>query len=138
MFAAREHFDAGGLVGEQTGVDGGEHIETGERYLRTAGKHRGIIMPRPQLHNDTLAPAVVPGHPHTRYIVVRQDDVWFIKFDGDEYGPYKTDREAMLFAIDAAHNLGNSGEDTQVLLMDENGNLLAAWTHGKDPYPPGD
>jgi hypothetical protein len=95
-------------------------------------------MPRPQHHNDTLAPAVVPGHPHTRYIVVRQDDVWFIKFDGDEYGPYKTDREAMLFAIDAAHNLGNSGEDTQVLLMDENGNLLAAWTYGKDPYPPGD
>jgi hypothetical protein len=40
----------------------------------------------------------------------------------------------MLFAIDAADNLGNSGEDTQVLLMDENGNLLAAWIHGKDPY----
>ena len=95
-------------------------------------------MPRPQLHNDTLAPAVVPGHPHTRYIVVRQHDVWFIKFDGDEYGPYKTDREAMLFAIDAAHNLGDSGEDTQVLLMDENGNLLAAWTQRKDPYPPSD
>jgi hypothetical protein len=94
-------------------------------------------MPRPQLHNDTLAPAVVPGHPHTRYIVVRQDDVWFIKFDGDEYGPYKTEGEAMLFAISAAHNLGESGEDAQVLLMDENGNPLAAWTHGKDPYPPG-
>ena len=62
-------------------------------------------MPRPQLHNDTLAPAVIPGHPYTRYIVVRQDDVWFIKFDGDEYGPYKAEREALLFAIDAAHNL---------------------------------
>ena len=92
------------------------------------------MMPRPQLHNDTLAPAVIPGHPHTRYIVVRQDDVGFIKFDGDEYGPYKTEREALLFAIDAAHNLGDSGEDTQVLLMAENGNLLAAWIHGKDPY----
>jgi hypothetical protein len=43
----------------------------------------------------------------------------------------------MLFAIDAAHNLGDSGEDTQVLLVDKNGNPLAAWTHGKDPYPPG-
>jgi len=43
----------------------------------------------------------------------------------------------MLFAIDAAHKFGESGEDTQVLLMDENGNALATWTHGQDPYPPG-
>jgi hypothetical protein len=93
-------------------------------------------MPQSQLHNDTLAPQLVPGRLHPRYIVVRQDDVWFIKFDGDEYGPYRTEGEAMLFAIDAAHNLGERGEDTQVLLMDENGNPLAAWTHGKDSYPP--
>jgi hypothetical protein len=92
-------------------------------------------MPRPQLHKDTLAPEVVPGHPHTRYLVVRQDDVWFIKFDGEEYGPYKTEREALLFAIDAAHKLGQRGEETQVLLVDENGNARAAWTHGQDPYP---
>ena len=94
-------------------------------------------MPRPQLHNDTLAPAVVPGHPHTRYIVVGQDGVWFIKFDSEEYGPYKTEREAMLFAINAAHRLGESGEQAQVLSMDESGNARATWTHGQDPYPPG-
>ena len=51
----------------------------------------------------------------TRYFVVRQEDVWFIKFDGEEYGPYQTEREAMLFAIDAANKLGEQGEDTQVL-----------------------
>jgi hypothetical protein len=113
-----------------------EQIEAGGVISNWQAKW-GVIMPRPQLHNDTLAPAVVPGHPHTRYIVVRQDAVWFIKFDGDEYGPYKTEGEAMLFAIDAAHDLGELGEDAQVLLMDENGNPLAAWTHGKDPYPPG-
>ncbi len=81
----------------------------------------------------------VPGHPHTRYLVVRvirQDDVWFIKFDGEEYGPYKTQREAMLFAIDAAHTLGESGEGAEVLLMDERGNALAIWTQGQDRYPP--
>src|SRR5260370_3523557 len=93
-------------------------------------------MPRPRLHKDTLAPAVIPGHPHTRYIVVRQDDVWFIKFDGDEYGPYETEGEAMLFAIDAAHDLGEWGEDAQVLVMDEQGNPLAARTPRKEPYPP--
>jgi len=94
-------------------------------------------MPRPQLHNDTPAPAVVPGHPHTRYIVIGQGDVLFIKFDGEEYGPYKTEREVMLFAIDPAHRLGESGEPAQALSMDESGNVRATWTHGRDLYPPG-
>ena len=44
-----------------------------------------------------------------------------IKFDGEEYGPYQSEREAMLFAVDAAHKLGEQGEETQVLQMDENG-----------------
>ena len=52
-------------------------------------------MPRPQLHDDTLAPAVVPGDRHTLYLVVRHRDEWFIKFQGQVYGPYKTEREAM-------------------------------------------
>ena len=96
----------------------------------------GIIMPRPHLHRDTLAHAFVPGRPHTRYLIVRQEDVWFIKFDGEEYGPYKTEREAMLFAIDAAHKLGEQGEGTQVLRLDEDGEARPVWTHGEDAYPP--
>ena len=35
---------------------------------------------------------------------VRHRDEWFIKFHGQVYGPYKTEREAMRFAIDAAYN----------------------------------
>jgi hypothetical protein len=93
-------------------------------------------MPRTDLHGDTLAPACIPGHPYTRYFVVRQGDVWFIKFDGDEYGPYNTEREALLFAIDAAHKLAEHAEPTQVILMDENGEPQPAWTFGQDPYPP--
>jgi hypothetical protein len=62
--------------------------------------------------------------------------VWFIKFDGEEYGPYKTEREAMRLAIDAAHRLGENGEQAQVRSMDESGNARATWTHGQDPYPP--
>ncbi len=93
-------------------------------------------MPRPQLHNDTLAPVVIPGHPYTRYIVVCQGDVWFIKFDGDEHGPYKTERKAMRFAINATHRLRESGEQAQVLSMDESGNPRVTWTHGQDSYPP--
>jgi hypothetical protein len=69
-------------------------------------------------------------------LVVRHQDVWFIKFDGEEYGPYETEREAMLFAIEAAHKLGEQGEETQVLEMDENGEATPVWTCGHDPYPP--
>jgi hypothetical protein len=62
--------------------------------------------------------------------------VWFIKFDGEEYGPYKSEREALLFAIDAAHKLGEQGEEAQVLLLDEAGETHPAWTSGQDSYPP--
>jgi len=96
----------------------------------------GENMPRSHYHDDTLAPAFLPGRPHTRYLVVRQDDVWFIKFDGEEYGPYKSEREALLFAIDAAHKLGEQGEEAQVLLLDEAGETHPAWTFGQDSYPP--
>ena len=102
--------------------------------LLRMGNHRGEIMPRPQLHDETLAVPVVPGQPRACYLVVRQEDLWFIKFAGEEYGPYKTEREAMLFAIDAAQKLGEQGEETQVLLKGANGNTLAVWTHGQHPY----
>jgi hypothetical protein len=93
-------------------------------------------MSRPHLHRDTLAPVFVHGYPHTRYLVLRHEDVWLIKFDGEEYGPYKSEREAMLFAIDAAHKLGEQGEDTQVLRLDEDAAARPVWTYGEDVYPP--
>ena len=56
-------------------------------------------MPRPQLHDETPALPVVSGQPRARYLVVRREDLWFIKFEGKEYGPYKTDMENMSHAI---------------------------------------
>jgi hypothetical protein len=93
-------------------------------------------MSRPQLHPDTPAPAAVPRTAHSRYLIVRHGDMWLIKFEGEEYGPYATEREAMLFAVDAAHKLGEQGEQSQVLKMEENGELRPVWTHGHDLYPP--
>ncbi len=93
-------------------------------------------MARTHVHNRARVPGFVAGLSHTRYLVVRQDDVWFIKFDGEEYGPYASEREALLFAIEAAHTLGEHGEPTQVLLIDENGEGQPAWTFGQDSYPP--
>jgi hypothetical protein len=71
-----------------------------------------------------------------QYILVQRDDAWFIEFNQQEYGPYKTKAEALLFAIDAAHKLGEYGEEAQVLLRGENRHVVPEWTYGRDPYPP--
>jgi hypothetical protein len=92
-------------------------------------------MPRP-LADDAQPVTFASGPPRRRYVVARQQDAWFIMFDGAEFGPYQSEREALLFAIDAAHKLGDQGEETQVLRIDENGDAAAAWTQGIDPYPP--
>ena len=93
-------------------------------------------MPRLQSGDRARVRPFASHRPHTCYLVVRQEDVWFIKFDGEEYGPYQSEREAMLFAIDAANKLGKQGEETQVLVMGENGDVRPFWTHGRDPFPP--
>jgi hypothetical protein len=93
-------------------------------------------MPGTHIHDDARLAAVVLGASRTRYLVMRQEDVWFITFKGEEFGPYQSEREAMLFAIDAAHKLGENGTETQVLRVDENGEATPAWTYGLDAYPP--
>jgi len=94
------------------------------------------IMPRPLIGDDVPVSTVVSGVTRTRYLVVRQEDVWFIKFDGEEFGPYQSEREAMLFAVDAAQKLGEQGDETQVLRLEEDGEVRPAWTYGLDAYPP--
>jgi hypothetical protein len=72
-----------------------------------------------------------------RYYVVQQNDSWLIKFDDEEYGPYSTQSEAMLFAIDAAQKLGDQGDrKAQVCVMGENGHFRPEWTYGQGPYSP--
>jgi hypothetical protein len=93
-------------------------------------------MTRADIHDDPQAPAFVPANTPRRYLVSNREDGWFIAFDGEEFGPYKTDREAKLFAIDAAHKLAEQGEETQVLVVEEDGEAQPAWNSGQDPYPP--
>jgi hypothetical protein len=71
-----------------------------------------------------------------RYFVVQQDEKWLIRFADEEFGPYKSKSEAMLFAIDAAQKLGERGEAAQVLTLGENDRGVPEWTYGRDPYPP--
>jgi hypothetical protein len=74
---------------------------------------------------------------HARYFVVQHDGNWLIKFDDEEYGPYSTQSEAMLFAIDAAQKLGDQGDrQAEVCVMGENGHFRPEWTYGQGPYLP--
>ena len=73
--------------------------------------------------------------PDARYFIVQHDDLWSIKFNDEEYGPYKTKDEAMLFAIDAAQKLGEYGDNAQVVLMGEDGHFHAEWIYGRDSVP---
>jgi hypothetical protein len=93
-------------------------------------------MPRPQVNDRTCAPAFMPEPQCTRYLVNWQRAAWFIMFRGEEYGPYRSKREAKLFAIDAAYKLGQQGKQTEVIVSDEVGNLIPAWIFGQHSYPP--
>lgn len=61
----------------------------------------------------------------TRYFLIQRDDDWMIKFADEEFGPYKSKAEAMLFAVEAARKLGSEAE---VCLMGDNGFFTAEWT----------
>jgi hypothetical protein len=85
------------------------------------------------------APAAAPER--VEYIVRPSDDTrlsddtWLIEHGGNRFGPYKNSREAMLFAIDAAHKLGALGKNTCVRMTDQAGHALTTWNYGVDRYP---
>jgi hypothetical protein len=67
----------------------------------------------------------------TRYFLVQHDDAWMIKFADEEFGPYKSKAEAMLFAVEAARKLAERGAETEVCLMGENGFFHAEWSNAQ-------
>jgi hypothetical protein len=92
-------------------------------------------MPRPLVKEAAPPAAGAPDVPHERYLIVSRQGLWFIDFEGEEFGPYQSEREAMLFAVEAAHRFGEQGRATQVFRVDESGNTNLVWTYGFDPYP---
>jgi hypothetical protein len=65
-----------------------------------------------------------------RYFLVQHDDAWMIRFADEEFGPYRSKAEAMLFAVEAARKLAGRGATTEVGVMGENGGFHAEWTGG--------
>jgi Uncharacterized protein conserved in bacteria (DUF2188) len=72
----------------------------------------------------------------THYVVVRDQGQWKISLEGMRYGPYATQRDAIRAAVDAAHEAGQKGLDSEVLLLLPQDQFKTEWTYGKDPYPP--
>jgi hypothetical protein len=95
-------------------------------------------MPPLHIRDHVRAPAISPTAPRIRYLIVQRQDAWTIAFGGEEYGPYRTKREAKLFAIEAAHKLGEQGKETEVMVGDESGDLVLSLIYGQHPYPPRD
>jgi hypothetical protein len=65
----------------------------------------------------------------TRYFVERlkaHSDAWMIKFDDEEYGPYKSQSEAVRFAIEAAEKCNEHGQKAQVVVIGP------TWTYDQD------
>jgi hypothetical protein len=66
-----------------------------------------------------------------RYFIVQDGARWLIKYNDEEYGPYRTEAEARLFAIDAAKKLAERGEKAVVYTMGSNGRPRREWIGGQ-------
>lgn len=71
-----------------------------------------------------------------QYVVVLKGGQWKISFQGQDYGPYNTQRDAIRAAVNAAHEAGRRGTDAQVLVQGTDNRFRTEWTYGNDPYPP--
>jgi hypothetical protein len=70
-----------------------------------------------------------------QFVVLESDGLWKIRHDGVSYGPYRTQRGAILAAIDAADRTPNSAYEPRVMVQSRlRANLCVEWTRG-DPYP---
>ena len=65
-----------------------------------------------------------------QYFVVQNGGEWQIKFRDEMFGPYRSRDEALLFAIDAARDIGARESAAQVLVEDVKDHFLTRWTYG--------
>jgi hypothetical protein len=76
------------------------------------------------------APARAPDASPASYLVMRRENAWSIAFGGRYFGPYGSEGEALLFAVDAARKLARKGEATEVFRLDEDGEARPVWSPG--------
>jgi hypothetical protein len=84
--------------------------------------------PARKQREDSLTPA--------QYFVVQNGGEWRIKFRNQMFGPYRSRDEALLFAIDAARDIGARESAAQVLVEEVKDRFLTKWTYGDPARPP--
>ena len=75
------------------------------------------------------APEEEEDMPHVQYFIERlkaHNDAWMVNFDNEEYGPYKSQSEAVRFAIEAGEKRNEHGEKAQVVIIGP------TWTYDQD------
>jgi len=66
-----------------------------------------------------------------KYFVVQSGGEWKIRFRDEMFGPYRSRDEALLFAIDAAREIGERESAAQVLVEEAQDRFLTKWTYGE-------
>lgn len=64
-----------------------------------------------------------------QYFIVQSGGEWKIKFRDEMFGPYRSREEALLFAIDAARDIGERESAAQVLVEEVKDCFLTKWTY---------
>jgi hypothetical protein len=74
--------------------------------------------------------------PRQRFLVERVGS-WKVRVEDQEHGPYATQTEAVVAALEAAQLAGPAQADgTQVLVQRLGPTYRILWTFGEDPFPP--
>ena len=73
-----------------------------------------------------------------KYAVVRSGEMWTVRYDKRNYGSFKSQQDAIDYAIKTAYRIGEKGHDAQVLVQGINNRLRVEWVYGKSPDPPKD
>lgn len=71
-----------------------------------------------------------------QYFVVLHDNQWKVSFQGQHYGPYATQAQAIEVARQWAKDSAARGQPSQVLVQGRDNEWRVEWTYGDDPYPP--
>jgi hypothetical protein len=64
-----------------------------------------------------------------QYFIVQNGGEWKIKFRNQLFGPYRSREEALLFAIEAARDIGARESAAQVLVEEAQDRFLTKWTY---------
>ena len=71
-----------------------------------------------------------------QYFVTLHEGEWKISFNGEHYGPYRTQQDAIEAARNAAKSTYDKGGTSQVLIQGKDNKFRTEWTYGDDPSPP--